>query len=98
MNKKVTTEKNFSTVATIDVPHSRNGKHKRIVTEILSDLAQLKDGSAIRIPIKDLEDTMENVRAALNRATRQKGIAVATATDENYLYVWNSDKNAAKSK
>jgi hypothetical protein len=32
------------------------------------------------------------VRAALNRATRQKGIAVATATDVQFLYVWKSDK------
>lgn len=84
--------KNFGTVFTVDVPHSRNGKHKRIVTEILSDLAQLKDGSAIRIPIKDLDDTLPNVRAALNRATRQKNLAVSTATDENYFYVWKADK------
>jgi hypothetical protein len=85
--------KNFSTVSSGDVPHSRNGKHKRIVTNILDDLGQLKEGSAIRIPIKELEDTLPNVRAALNRATRQKGIAVATATDVQFLYVWKSDKN-----
>jgi hypothetical protein len=80
----------FKTVSQVDVPHGRNGKHKQIITEILSDLAQLKDGAAMRIPLKDLNDTMANVRSALNRATRQKGIPVATATDADYLYVWKS--------
>ena len=28
-------------------------------------------------------------RSALNRATRKKGIIVATASDDAYLYVWN---------
>ncbi len=30
------------------------------------------------------------LRSALNRATRKNKRSVATATDENYLYVWNS--------
>ena len=30
-----------------DVPHSRNGKHKLIVSMILRDLDQLKDGAAL---------------------------------------------------
>ena len=30
------------------------------------------------------------MRSALNRATRKSHRNVATATDENFLYVWNS--------
>jgi hypothetical protein len=78
----------YKTVAQLDVPHDRNGKHKEIVTEILADLEQLKKDSAMRIPLKDLIDTKENVRSALNRATRKAGITVSTATDKDYLYVW----------
>jgi len=31
----------------------------------------------------------EKVRSALNRATRNGGRNVATASDKNFLYVWN---------
>jgi hypothetical protein len=79
----------FRTVKTLDVPHSRNGKHKGIITDILSDLDQLKDGAALKIPLDKLGDTKENVRAALNRATRKAGRTVATASDDEFLYVWN---------
>jgi hypothetical protein len=80
---------NFNTMAQIDVPQGRNGKHKEIVTRILSDLDQLKEGVALKVPLAELAEGKENVRAALNRATRKGGRNVATATDVNYLYVWN---------
>jgi hypothetical protein len=83
----------FKTVAQLDVPNSRNGKHKEIVTMILRDLDQLKAGAAIKVPLADLGDSKENVRSALNRATRKSNRNVATATDESFLYVWNSQKS-----
>jgi hypothetical protein len=83
---------NFKTVARLDVPHSRNGKHKKIVSMILRDLEQLKDGAAIRVPLAELGDSKENVRSALNRATRKIKQNVATATDDNFLYIWNVAK------
>jgi hypothetical protein len=82
----------FRTLDLGDVPHARNGKHKTIVSMILRDLDQLKDGAALRVPLAELADTKENVRSALNRATRKAKRNVATATDENYLYVWNASK------
>jgi hypothetical protein len=80
---------NFRTMAQIDVPQGRNGKHKQVVTRILSDLDQLKEGVALKVPLAELAEGKEKVRAALNRATRKGGRNVATATDVNYLYVWN---------
>jgi hypothetical protein len=80
---------NFRTMAQIDVPQGRNGKHKEIVTRILSDLDQLKEGVALKVPLADLAEGKEKVRAALNRATHKGERNVATATDVNYLYVWN---------
>ena len=76
----------------LDVPRSRNGKHKKIVSAILRDLDDLGEGAAFKVPLADLGDTKENVRSALNRATRKSGRHVATATDENFLYVWNLAK------
>ena len=80
---------NFKTMAQLDVPQGRNGKHKQIVTSILSDLAQVKDGIALQVPLADLAESKEKVRSALNRATRKAGRRVATATDATFLYVWN---------
>lgn len=80
---------NFKTVAQVDVPQGRNGKHKQIVSQILSDLDQAKDGVAIKIPLSELAESKEKVRSALNRAVHKGGRRVATASDDDFLYVWN---------
>lgn len=83
---------NFNTMSQEDVPQGRNGKHKQIVTNILSDLDQLKEGVALKVPLAELAESKERVRAALNRATRKGSRNVATATDANYLYIWNQNQ------
>jgi hypothetical protein len=60
-----------------------------IVTTILKDLDRLKAGAAIKVPLAGLVESKEKVRSALNRATRKAGRTVATASDANFLYVWN---------
>ena len=79
----------FKTMVQADVPQGRNGKHKLIVSTILDDLDQLKDGAALKVPLADLAASKEKIRSALNRATRKAGRKVATATDATFLYVWN---------
>jgi hypothetical protein len=81
---------NFTTMAQLDVPQGRKGKHKQVVTKILSDLAQLPDGIALKVPLAALAESKEKVRSALNRATRKAGRNVATATDADFLYIWNA--------
>jgi hypothetical protein len=83
------TPMNFGSMPQTDVPRGRNGKHKGIVTKILADLDQIEAGVALKVPLAQLKDSKENVRSALNRATRQRGDKVATASDEAHLYVWN---------
>ena len=82
----------FSTMVQADVPQGRNGKHKEVVTTILRDLERLADGAALKIPLAGLVQSKEKVRSALNRATRKAGLKVATASDQTFLYVWNSRK------
>jgi hypothetical protein len=84
----------YEAIPQLDVPKGRDGKHKKIVTELLSDILQLAAGSALKVPITALPDSKENIRAALNRATRQKGINVATSSDENHLYIWRVDSES----
>jgi hypothetical protein len=79
----------FKTMVQADVPQGRNGKHKLIVTTILRDLNSLQDGAAIKVPLTELAQSKEKVRSALNRATRKAGRKVATASDADFLYVWN---------
>ena len=83
---------NFKTMAQVDVPQGRNGKHKEIVTQILSDLDQLAPEVALKIPLAELEESKENVRSALNRAINKSDRSVATASDSEFLYVWNESK------
>ena len=83
------TRMNFKSMPQQDVPQGRNGKHKEIVTKILSDLAHIEAGIALKVPLAALADSKENVRSALNRATRKNGHKVATASDDTFLYVWN---------
>jgi hypothetical protein len=83
---------NFKSMEQADVPQGRNGKHKQIVTRILSDLAQVADGRALKIPLAELKESKEKVRSALNRASRKGGRTVVTASDATFLYVWNDRK------
>lgn len=82
----------FKTMIQADVPQGRHGKHKEIVTKILKDLSRLNDGAALKVPLATLAQSKEKVRSALNRATRKEGLRVATASDANFLYVWNVTK------
>ena len=79
----------FKTMAQINVPQGRKGKHQEIVAIVLNDLDKLQDGSAIKVPLADLAESKEKVRSALNRATRKAGRTVATASDGSFLYIWN---------
>jgi predicted DNA-binding protein (UPF0278 family) len=92
--KRVNPPMNFKTMFVPDVPQGRNGKHKEIVTRILSDLDQVPDGSAIKVPLAALAESKAKVRSALNRATRKAERLVATASDEQFLYVWNEKKGS----
>jgi hypothetical protein len=84
---------NFGSVLQADVPQGRNGKHHGTIEKIINDLLQLESGRALKIELAKLPDSKENVRSALNRAARMRGIGVATASDQHFLYVWKSGGN-----
>jgi hypothetical protein len=82
----------FESVRQVDVPKARDGKHKAIVTQLLSDLAQLAPGSALKVPLAELDDTKENIRAALSRAAAQHNLKISTSSSQDFLYVWKTDE------
>jgi hypothetical protein len=88
----------FESIQQADVPKGRDGKHKQIVELLLSDIAQLEQSAALKIPLSALPDTKENIRSALSRATHLRGIEIATSSDEDFLYVWKPEKNLTGNK
>jgi hypothetical protein len=84
----------FESILQQEVPKGRDGKHKKIITRLLNDIDHLQSGSALKVPLTALPDTKENIRAALNRATRQRGIEVATSSDTDFLYVWKVEQSS----
>ena len=85
----------YESIKQVDVPKGRDGKHKTIVLQILGDLDQLEPDRALKVPLAQLPDSKENIRSALNRATRQRGIEVATSSDADFLYIWKIPNTAS---
>ncbi len=79
---------NFSSVSQGDVPHSRKGKHRQIVVDILNDVETVSGGDAVKIPRDQLGSSVANVRSALNRASKKRDYELGTAADADDLYVW----------
>ena len=82
---------NFKTMPQLDVPQGRHGKHKEVISQILADLDRVPLGTALKVPLAELAESKEKVRSALNRAIHKTKRNVATASDENFLYVWNEE-------
>ena len=82
----------FDSISQMDVPKGRDGKHKKIITQLLGDIAQLNAGSALKIPLAALPDTKENIRAALGRAAAQKKLSIATSSNTDFLFVWKTNE------
>jgi len=78
----------FESVLQADVPKSRDGKHKQIVERLLRELAELKPGMAMKVPLSELPDSKENIRSALTRAANQRQIRIATSSNDEHLFVW----------
>lgn len=71
-----------------EVPRGREGKHKVIIDQLLHHLDQLDPGHALKVSLAALPCSKAQIRAALSRATRKRGVAVATSSDEANLYLW----------
>ena len=96
-NGKAPQPLNFANRLIASIPRGRKGKHNLIVAKILADLDRLDMETAILVPLDGLNgEKMENVRSALNRATKQKNISVATSTDDKYFYVWRTQENESQ--
>jgi hypothetical protein len=78
----------YQSIRQIDVPSSRQGKHTKIVEQLLRHLDELEPGTALKVALASLPATKAHIRSALNRATHKKGLRVATSSDARHFYLW----------
>src|ERR1700722_7330537 len=84
---------NYDRVILTDVRRSRRGKHHDLVGGIFEDLETLPVGSAIRIPLKEVDGTtLANLRSAVHRASTSRGLGIETLSDEENFYIWKAAK------
>jgi hypothetical protein len=84
----------FESILQADVPQGREGKHKQVVTRLLTEVRKLAPGSALKVPLSQLPDSKENIRAALSRGARLSDISIATSSNEEFLYVWRTGEGS----
>jgi len=82
----------YQSIRQNDIPRSRQGKHAKIVEQLLRHLDELEPGTALKVALASLPATKANIRSALNRATHKKGLRVATSSDAEFLYIWKVEK------
>jgi len=74
-----------------NLKRGRRGKHHELVQGIVAELATLKAGSALEIPLDDVGGVgLANLRSAVHRAAASNGLDVETVADDGKFYVWKS--------
>jgi len=64
---------------------------------ILSEMSTLGNGEALKVPIEAMKGvSIQNLRAALTRATASRGLKIATYSDDEAFYVWNRTKRTER--
>lgn len=85
--------KKYERVKVADIRRTRRGKHHDLVGGIFQDLESLAEGSAIKIPLSEVDGiTLANLRSAIHRASVAKGLGIETLSDEENIYIWKVPK------
>src|SRR6267378_8515356 len=83
----------YERVILADVRRNRRGKHHDLVAGIFQDLESLPKGSAIKIPLAEVDGNMlANLRSAVHRASASRGLRIETLSDEENFYIWKGPK------
>jgi hypothetical protein len=82
---------NYDRVVLANLRRSRRGKHHDLLHGVFQDLETLPGGSAIRIPLAELDGiTLANLRSAVHRASASRGLEIETLSDEENFYIWKA--------
>jgi len=84
---------NYDRVVLANVRRNRRGKHHDLIQGIFQDLETLPVGSAIRIPLSQVDGiTLANLRSAVHRASISRSLEIETLSDEDNFYIWKGVK------
>ena len=84
---------NYDRVVLANVRRNRRGKHHDLIQGIFQDLETLPAGSAIRIPLSQVDGiTLANLRSAVHRASISRSLEIETLSDEDNFYIWKGVK------
>jgi hypothetical protein len=79
----------YEKVPLSELRHGRRGKHRSLVDTIVTQLGDLADAEAMKIPLSSVDGiSLANLRAAVSRATKSRGVKIATFSDGESLFVW----------
>jgi hypothetical protein len=73
----------------------RRGKHHDLVGRILRELETVPPGSALEIPLAEVQIGLANVRSAVHRGASAKGLEIETLADEKNFYVFKKKTDGA---
>jgi hypothetical protein len=83
----------YDRVIVADIRRTRRGKHHDLLGGIFQDLESLPVGSAIKIPLAEVDGTtLANLRSAVHRASASRGLGIETLSDEENFYIWKAPK------
>jgi hypothetical protein len=83
----------YDRVVLADIRRQRRGKHHDLLGGIFQDLETLPGGSAIKIPLAEVDGTtLANLRSAVHRASTARGLGIETLSDEENFYIWKAPK------
>ena len=86
----------FERVPLAQLQQGRRGKHHDLVGSIAAEITRLADGEAIKIPVGAMDVSLANLRAALNRAMKTRGVRIASFSDGESLFVWKKTARTAR--
>jgi len=88
---------NYATVRIADLRVGRRGKHHELLAGILKNLDGLPAGSALVVPLDSIgKVSLANLRSAVSRSAKTRGLSLMTYSDEKNFYVWNKASAEAK--
>jgi hypothetical protein len=83
----------YERIKIADLRRTRRGKHHDLVGGIFQDLESLPVGSALKIPLSEMDGTtLANLRSAVHRASASRNLGIETMSDEENFYIWKTPK------